>query len=36
VGAYAYYDTKKVAETAIALFSSEIVVQDEGVSGSKT
>lgn len=34
VGAYAYYDTKKVAETAIALFSSEIVVQDEGVAGS--
>jgi hypothetical protein len=34
VGAYAYYDTKKVAETAIALFSSEIVVKDDGVAGS--
>src|SRR5665811_2082272 len=36
VGAYAYYDTKKVAETAIALFSSEVLVQDEGVAGSNT
>lgn len=27
VGAYAYYDTKKVAETAIELFSSEVVLQ---------
>jgi hypothetical protein len=36
VGAYAYYDTKKVAETAIALFSSEIVVRDEGLGGSHT
>lgn len=36
VGAYAYYDTKKVAETAIVLFSSEVLVQDEGVAGSNT
>lgn len=28
VGAYAYYDTKKVAQTAIELFSSEVVLQD--------
>lgn len=27
VGAYAYYDTQKVADTAMALFSSELVVQ---------
>ena len=27
VGAYAYYDTKKVAQTAIELFSSEVVLQ---------
>jgi len=27
VGAYAYYDTQKVADTAIDLFSSEVVVQ---------
>ena len=36
VGAYAYYDTKKVAETAIQLFSSEVLVQDEGVAASNT
>jgi hypothetical protein len=30
VGAYAYYDTKKVAETAIELFSSEVVLQNQG------
>ena len=36
VGAYAYYDTKKVAETAIQLFSSEVLVPDEGVAGSNT
>ncbi|MFZ4481337.1 MAG: hypothetical protein ACOYNZ_15750 [Rhodoferax sp.] len=36
VGAYAYYDTKKVAETAIALFSSEMVVQNEVFEGSDT
>ena len=35
-GAYAYYDTKKVAETAIQLFSSEVLVQDEGVAASNT
>ena len=35
-GAYAYYDTKKVAETAIQLFSSEVLVQDEGITGSNT
>ena len=29
VGAYAYYDTQKVADTAIELFSSEVVVQTE-------
>ncbi|MDD2882643.1 MAG: hypothetical protein PHQ58_19655 [Rhodoferax sp.] len=29
VGAYAYYDTQKVADTAIALFSSEVVVRTE-------
>jgi hypothetical protein len=29
VGAYAYYDTKKVADTAIELFGSEVVVQTE-------
>ncbi|MBK9444034.1 MAG: hypothetical protein IPN53_23190 [Comamonadaceae bacterium] len=29
VGAYAYYDTQKVADTAIDLFSSEVVVQAE-------
>jgi hypothetical protein len=27
VGAYAYYDTQKVADTAIELFSCEVVVQ---------
>ena len=27
VGAYAYYDTQKVADTAIELFSSDLVVQ---------
>ena len=32
VGAYAYYDTKKVAETAIELFSSEMVMQDESAA----
>ena len=36
VGAYAYYDTKKVAETAIELFSSEMVMQDEGFVGLDT
>jgi hypothetical protein len=36
VGAYAYYDTKKVAETAIALFSSEVVVQDKGIVDSNS
>jgi len=30
VGAYAYYDTKKVAETAIELFSREMVMEDDG------
>jgi hypothetical protein len=35
-GAYAYYDTKKVAESAIQLFSSEVLVQDEGIAGSNT
>ena len=29
VGAYAYYDTQKVADTAIELFSSEVVVQTD-------
>lgn len=29
VGAYAYYDTQKVAKTAIELFGSEVVVQDD-------
>jgi len=29
VGAYAYYDTQKVADTAIEFFSSEVVVQAE-------
>lgn len=29
VGAYAYYDTKKVAKTAIELFRSEVVLQDD-------
>jgi hypothetical protein len=28
VGAYAYYDTKKVAQTAIELFSSEMLLPD--------
>lgn len=33
VGAYAYYDTQKVGETAIALFSSEIgVVPEQSVA----
>jgi len=36
VGAYAYYDTKKVAETAIALFSSEVLVQDQFFDSSGT
>ena len=36
VGAYAYYDTKKVAETAIELFSSEVVLQNEGAADSGT
>ncbi len=36
VGAYAYYDTKKVAETAIALFSSEVLVQDQFFDSSET
>jgi hypothetical protein len=36
VGAYAYYDTKKVAETAIELFSSEMVIQEKGFLGSDT
>jgi hypothetical protein len=36
VGAYAYYDTKKVAETAIELFSSEMVIQEKGFVGSDT
>lgn len=36
VGVYAYYDTKKVAETAIELFSSEMVVLDEVFVGSDT
>ena len=35
-GAYAYYDTKKVAETAIQLFSSEVLVQDECLAASNT
>jgi len=30
VGAYAYYDTGQVASTAIALFSSDVVMEDEG------
>lgn len=30
VGAYAYYDTGQVASTAIALFSSDAVMADEG------
>jgi hypothetical protein len=34
--AYAYYDTKKVAETAIQLFSSEVLVQSKGVAGLNT
>lgn len=34
VGAYAYYDTKKVAQTAIELFSSEMAMQEEGFVGS--
>ena len=32
VGAYAYYDTQKVADTAIELFSNEVVVQTESPS----
>src|SRR5450830_1923301 len=36
VGAYAYYDTKKVAQTAIELFSSEIVMQGEVIIDSGT
>ena len=36
VGAYAYYDTKKVAETAIELFSSEVLVQNDFAAGSGT
>lgn len=36
VGAYAYYDTKKVAETAIKLFSSEVLVQDTCSTHSET
>lgn len=36
VGAYAYYDTKKVAETAIELFSSEVLVQDQFFDNSET
>lgn len=36
VGAYAYYDTKKVAETAIKLFSSEVLVQDICSTDSET
>jgi len=30
VGAYAYYDTGQVASTAIALFSGDMVMEDEG------
>ncbi len=30
VAGYAYYDTQKVGTSAVALFSSEIVVEDEG------
>jgi hypothetical protein len=30
VGAYAYYDTGQVARTAIALFSGDVVMTDEG------
>ena len=33
-GAYAYYDTKKVAETAIKLFSSEVLVRGEAVASA--
>lgn len=33
-GAYAYYDTRQVADTAIELFSSEIVVQSGGPDNS--
>ena len=33
VGAYAYYDTQKVADTAIVLFSSEVVVKTENPAG---
>ncbi len=36
VGAYAYYDTKKVAETAIELFSSEVLVQGTESTDSGT
>lgn len=36
VGAYAYFDTKKVAETAIELFSSEVLVQDQFFDSSET
>lgn len=36
VGAYAYYDTKNVAKTAIELFSSEMVMRDEVFVGSDT
>lgn len=32
VGAYAYYDTAQVARTAIALFSGEVVTEDDGHS----
>jgi hypothetical protein len=30
VGAYAYYDTGQVASTAIALFSGDVLIMDEG------
>jgi hypothetical protein len=36
VGAYAYYDTKKVADTAIELFSSEVLLQKESAADSRT
>ncbi|MGH8158634.1 MAG: hypothetical protein ACREPQ_10990 [Rhodanobacter sp.] len=34
VGAYAYYDTGQVASTAIALFSGDVVMENEGDEGT--